>query len=208
MKFEELKKDMQILLSDYDKEELISGVIESCEDINEIEIRKSSHNIFPSVSFFCFDPENSDYYGHYYFILAINLTEKYKVIEKEGVVQIAFPFENIECSYELSRALKDKIGKEVWRGVDFKLQKVCHDESTPPYDSYCSFCSRSSGCSSKHYRASLINEMNTNINAIEQDQKWRKIEQELSDKFSNTTKDNKDFAMKIFEFIKQKIKPI
>jgi hypothetical protein len=31
-------------------------------------------------------------------------------------------------------------------------QKICHDNSTPPYDSYCSYCSRSNGCDSEDFR--------------------------------------------------------
>ena len=31
-------------------------------------------------------------------------------------------------------------------------QKICHDTSCPPYDSYCFYCSRSSGCDSEDFR--------------------------------------------------------
>ena len=31
-------------------------------------------------------------------------------------------------------------------------QKICHDTSCPPYDSYCFYCSRSSQCDSEDFR--------------------------------------------------------
>lgn len=49
-----------------------------------------------------------------------------------------------------------------------KWQKVCHDDSTPPYDSYCTFCSGSKNCYSEDFRLANIDEPNEiHINTIQ-----------------------------------------
>lgn len=39
---------------------------------------------------------------------------------------------------------------------EFRIRKICRDDSTPPYDSYCSHCGRSSGCDNNEGDEALV----------------------------------------------------
>ncbi len=48
-----------------------------------------------------------------------------------------------------------KVGHE-FEENEVRIQKICHDDSTPPYDSYCSYCQRSMECGNNEGDEALI----------------------------------------------------
>lgn len=61
-----------------------------------------------------------------------------------------------------------------------KWQQICHDDSCPPYDSYCSYCSRSMACDSEDKRLVKLSEPDSmHIDQIKsQDELAEKLKQE------------------------------
>lgn len=41
------------------------------------------------------------------------------------------------------------LGRNLVENMGFKLVQLCHDDSTPPFSNFCSYCNRSRGCSSE-----------------------------------------------------------
>jgi len=123
----------------------------------------------------------------------LNTITNEKGISEKNLIEIVDVDSIIPRKFKLSLKLTDELTKLRFiriptfeEGTQFKLQKICHDDSTPPYDSYCSYCSASRSCNSKDFRAVTMSETDEiSIEAIQKEEKYELIKEKFKTQFAD-----------------------